>query len=82
VAIKNKNMASINTSIQNKNLGGKDRYSNKSDMNITSESLVASKSNLGLMKKIKNSSKPDLNSVVPIDSKSEVDFKIDTHKVS
>ena len=49
VNLKNKNMARINTSIKNKNLNGKDRYNNKSDMNITSESMIQSKSNLGLM---------------------------------
>lgn len=49
VNLKNKNMASINSSIHNKNLNGKDRYNNKSDMNITSESMIESKLNIGLM---------------------------------
>jgi hypothetical protein len=35
-------------SIKNKNLGPNDRY-NENDLNVTTESMIASKSNLGII---------------------------------
>ena len=42
VNLKNKNMATINISIKNKNLNAKEN-NNKSDPNMTSESMIQSK---------------------------------------
>jgi len=41
-------MASINMSIKNKNLGANDRY-NESGLDLTSESMIASKQQNGFM---------------------------------
>ena len=43
VNLKNKNMATINISIKNKNLNAKENNNNKSDPNMTSESMIQSK---------------------------------------
>jgi hypothetical protein len=62
ISVKNRNVASINQSIQNKNL--KDRHSGVDD-DFTNESNLASKKGTAFMSKLKPS-KSDINSVVPV----------------
>ena len=62
---KNDNVANINQSIKNQNLKEKRRH-DEDNLILTTESVIASKLNMGLLMKFKNGSKTELNAVVPI----------------